>query len=224
MKTSLLLIAAAMASLPAARAALTVTAGDFDDGLTGQQLNVAGWFDSSVGGFVEWNNAAESIQSDPANGYVQSRHLAMRGDGYVYQSLGTYQSSAGTAAQWQVYQGVFADNNASAGFTISFYAGAFPGASEGVDIAGAGLAMIGSASSLSPLGNPTSLASAGYRSGSLDLSALAEGTEVWVAIRGTGGGGAFAPLDNFSVTQIPEPSVALLGLLGVAGLLVRKRR
>ncbi|WP_193211352.1 hypothetical protein [Luteolibacter marinus] len=224
MKTTLLIITAATLLVTHVRAALTVTSGDFEDGLTDQQLDVTGWFESSTSGFVDWINLSTSIQNDPGNGYVQSRHLAMRGDGYVYQSLGFYQSSAGTMANWEAYQGVFADSNASAGFTIAFYAGAFPGAGEGVDIATAGLSLIGSVTSLSALGNPASLASAGYRSGSIDLSSLAENTEIWTVVRGTGGAGAYAPLDSFTVTQVPEPCSMLLGLMGAAGLLVRKRR
>nr|WP_226894885.1 LamG domain-containing protein [Luteolibacter marinus] len=69
---------------------------------------------------------------------------------------------------------------------------------NGADILGAaGVTQIGSTFSVTP----AAADGTGYRSGSIDLTGLDDGTEIWVRFAGNGGSGQFAPFDDLSFFQ-----------------------
>lgn len=180
-------------------APLATTNGDFETTGTpaapftgdGDQ-DIQSWFDSDTP-FTSWHFGANGDHAVALNGWL-------------YQSLGTFDSAEGTTLNWSF------DNEFENGGTqdIEFFAGAFAGAVDGDDIGDEGLASLGSVSGLD--GAPT-------HTGSVDLSALTNGTEVWVRISGDG----FEQIDNVSVTQVPEPSSLALLALGAAAMLRRRR-
>ncbi len=201
-----------------ARADLIVTNGDFESSCADIQ-NVPQWFDQTAAPFFEeWINSSGSILSDNVTGYTASQHLAMGPGGLVYQSLGP-KTAGQSLINWSFFQGRFSDNVSSTGFAVTFYAGAFTGADD-VDITG--VTQIGSTASLAAL-------SAGVNgrinSGSVNISGVANGAEIWLRIVSTTEGG-YAPIDNISVSSIPEPSTIILLSISLFGLLAyawRKR-
>ncbi|MCW1885468.1 hypothetical protein OKA04_12075 [Luteolibacter flavescens] len=188
------------ASLPAF-AAPQVIGGSFEDGQTGQNQDVTAWYESSTGGasYTEWVNPFNAIQADSGNGYSPSRHLALRGTGWIYQSIGTYDASRAPELGFRFYQGIFTDGNASTGADLEFFTADetfFPG--DGVDIRSApGIVQLGSTFSVIPAG----IGSVGYHSGTVDLTGLPDGTEIWVRFGGNGTNSQFAPFDELSVFQ-----------------------
>jgi hypothetical protein len=55
------------------------------------------------------------------------------------------------------------------------------------------------------------------------VNAITGAGQVGIRI-GSGGGSGVSAVDNFSIEAIPEPSAALLGLVGVAGAVLRRRK
>ena len=215
---SLFVLAAISAVAPMAsdaRADLIVTNGDFESSYTNIQ-DVPQWFDQTTA-FKEWINSTGSILSDNATGYTASQHLAMGPGALVYQSLGA-KTAGQSSINWSFFQGRFSDNVSSTGFAVTFYAGAFTGADD-VDITG--VTQIGSTASVAALGADVN---GRINSGSVNISGVADGTEIWLRIASTEDG--YAPIDNISVSAIPEPSSIVLLSLGLLGLLAyawRKR-
>ncbi len=203
-----------------ARADLIVTNGDFESSYVDIQ-NVPQWFDQTAAPFFEeWINSSVSILSDNTTGYTASQHLAMGPGGLVYQSLGA-KTAGQSLINWSFFQGRFSDNVSSTGFAVTFYAGAFAGADD-VDITG--VTQIGSTASLAALSADVN---GRINSGSVNISGVADGTEIWLRIVSTTEGG-YAPIDNISVSvsSIPEPSTIILlsfSLLGLLAYAWRKR-
>lgn len=202
-----------------ASAAIMVTNGDFESPniSAGDQIqDVPDWFDST-GDFTSWHRGEST---DPQENGTQMLALGPgSGDAYAYQSLGTLDFDGGSL-DWSLDQTRFADGNASAGLIVRFYAGNAVGA-DGTAIGTLGLTQIGSDAVIAAFGSDPAGTGSATQIGSVDLTGLTAGTQVWIELEGTGDGG-FAPFDNVVVSQVPEPSS--LALLGLGGLCMMKRR
>ena len=193
-----------------AQADLVVTNGDFsaDGHVTpgdGPQT-ITDWFDSTEN-FSSWNfveaGGTESAAALGAGGGAS--------EGWIYQSPGNYNAANGSTLNWSLtVQNSALSNNST--FDIEFFTGAFAGA-DGTDLVG--LTSLG-ADTFTDSGNGTYDETAA--SGSIDLSGLGDGSEVWIRIANT----AFDSVDDVSVEVVPEPSS--LSLLGLGGLVMLRRR
>ena len=201
-----------------ANAAIVVTNGDFespDIAVSAQIQDVPDWFDSA-GNFTSWHRGESTDEQE--NG---TQLLAMgTTDAWVYQSLGTM-DFAGGSLNWSLDKGRFADGNGSGALTVRFYSGSTGGAGEDVEINTLGLSQIGGDITLAAIGTDASGTGVVTENGSVDLTGLTAGTEIWIELSISNSG--FAPFDNIAVSHVPEPgSLALLGLGGFA--MLRRRR
>lgn len=200
-----------------AQAGLVVTNGDFetpDIAASLQVQDVPDWFDSTVN-FTSWHRGESA---DPQENGTQM--LALGTNGFAYQSLGTMDASDGLL-NWSLDKARFADGVATASLIVRFYAGNAVGA-DGTAITALGLTQIGPDITLDPFGTDASGTGVMTETGSVDLSSLSAGTQVWISLTVSNSG--FSPFDNISVQHVvPEPgSLALLGLGGLA--MLRRRR
>lgn len=204
-------------------AAIATANGGFelpDIGANDQIQDVPGWYDST-GSYTSWHLG--EARTHASNG---TQTAGLRGDGYIYQSLGLYDGAADSVLHWSLEQGIFQDGNSSTGMDVRFYAGSSDQVGEGVDLATLGLAQIGSTVAFASL-NSLGITSPVTREGLLDLLGVPAGSEVWMRIGGTGTTGQFAPVDNVQVdVSVPEPGSLVLLALGAAGVggYVRRRR
>jgi hypothetical protein len=200
-----------------AHAAIAVTGGDFeipDIGATTQPGDIPMWFDNDVPYAASHNGEGYT-----SNGSQSA--ILYSGDeiGYMYQSLGTLDAGT-TSLDWSFDQlsKTYSGGGDGTG-DVRFFYGTDAGAGNGADIDTlVGLTQIGSTISIPNLpGGVDTL-----RSGSVDVSSVAEGSTIWMDFTQTSG---FLLIDNVSVTAaVPEPSTtALLGLGGLA-LILRRRK
>jgi len=203
-----------------ARPGLTTANGDFEIPAFG-----AGSLDESGVGVTDWFSATNQFEAWVlGSGRVvsgsQACEFAPGGAAWIYQSIGTYNHTNGTTLFWTLTQETTTDGQNSGNFAISFYAqtGLFSPA-QSVDIKGAtnDVTAIGA----DPTTNLVSLNSFGLTnslttSGTLDLSALSDGTIVWMRVANTGKNGTgngYSPVDNVFVSQIP----AMLSISPISG-------
>ena len=200
-----------------ANAAIVVTNGDFespDIDASEQIQDVPGWFDST-GNFTSWHRGESTDEQE--NG---TQLLAMGTAGWAYQSLGTLDFDGGSL-NWSLDKGRFADGVGSAALTVRFYSGSTGSAADGTAIGGLGLSQIGGDIALASIGTDSNGIGVVTENGSVDLTGLTAGTEIWIEIAISNSG--FAPFDNVAVSHVPEPgSLALLGLGGI--VMLRRRR
>lgn len=226
---NILFVTALGAMINHAQAAIVVTNGTFESTVTtipgNGQGNVNQWFDSDdtvdgdgnsadPAGYNSWHygagDAADNFEGEGTNSMLV---LCPGTDQYAYQSLGTLDAGTPTL-NWS-----FNTNNlVGDSILFTFYQGSFAGAADGVNITDIGA------------GQPTVIAGGAFtisgadtysHTGSLDVSSLAAGTEIWVGFNETGAG--FRRIDNVAINAVPEPSVTLLGSIAVLGLLRRRR-
>lgn len=210
----LILATSAVLTLSAS-AAITVTNGTFEDPANpnanagNADQDISGWFDSEV----QWSSWHFS-DGTPGGEGTGNEVLVMNGSGWVYQSIGTIDPDT-TTLDWEIE---VKTSNAGDRYQIQFFAGSFGDAAEDIDI-------LGNANQPTDLGVSTFDGdTTGVRSGSVDVSGQAAGTEVWVRLNQSVG--QFRRLDNLNITAVPVPepsSLALLGLGGIA-LILRRRK
>ena len=206
----------------AAHGAIAVTNGDFEnpDVGTAQVQNITDWFDST-GNFTSWQQSDDS--SGGSSSGSQAGVFGQGNIGWMYQSIGTLSAGA-TTLDYAFDQVTFLAGNSGSGMDLRFFSGT-PGGTpaDGTDIdALTGLTQIGS--TISYATTPVSTNTA--RSGSVDVSALAAGTQVWIDFTSTTGGNVFALIDDLTVTEtsIPAPAALPAGLVLIAVAASRRRR
>ena len=221
---------------PSAFAALAITNGDFETGGGDNVNDVTGWFDYSTGGFWEgaWQTNNGGITPNGTNVVVISSFGATSdpfSGQYLYQGIGTADGASSVTIGFDFGAPNDDPGGRTLGMTVGIYAydgvGTFA-AGDGVSIyaasqtAGSGVTLLSSNSD-------TQLVTTG-------VDGLIGSYEVTLGLSGAGaqqlflgfnnyapvGGDSWPVLDNIAI--VPEPSAALLGGLGVLGLLRRRRR
>ncbi len=243
-------VAASMASAPMARAAVAITNGDFEDvtgfvaaegdAANGTSAVITGWYSVTTGGFFEntWHDTRDNdVPTDGASGYAgqgASAFSGIAGNGttglngsWIYQGIGTAELSLTALAvqlDWGDFQGI-PGGLRDLGLTVSLFEGdgTFVAANN-IDVNGAaGSTLLSSFSLTLPATDGPSKLSIGD-GGVLSLAAY-QGGELFLRINNWEAGteDPWLQVDNVSIVPVPEPSIALLGGLGVLGLLRRRR-
>ena len=214
MKKPLILATFAALTL-SAHAAIFVTNGKFEDpndpaANSGDAAeDISGWFDTTAP-WGSWHYSAQSGGDGKGN-----ECLGLNAAGWVYQSIGTI--DAGTIAlDWSIE---VKSTDATDVYQIELFAGSFGSAAENVDIKGHGSAP---SQPLALEAQDFSGATAGFKTGSFDVSGQSADTEIWVRLNQSSG--HWRLIDNLTIAAVPEPlSAALLGIGGLA-LMLRHRR
>ena len=225
-------LAASLALVPAVRAALVITDGDFETSVNNAD-DVASWYDYNPGNFWEgaWGNSAvspngtlgvvfSSFQSDDFGTPTSDVN-----DGcYIYQSIGTADGLTSLEIGFDWGSPTDDGGGRALGLTIGIYA--YDGvsgftAADSTDVrGGAGITLLDSQSyTMTSPGGGNIVAD----TATLDLAAA--GTqELFLRINGyTAGATESWPfVDNVSI--IPEPATfGLMGVFGTAALFMRRR-
>ncbi len=239
MKNNLIVPCAALAALvasPAAHGVISLNNGDFQNG--GNVTNVEDvpdWFDSAVGAFFEQAWITSHVAPNGTNGVIfssfESDDFGMPtsnvNDGaWIYQTIGIADGAPELEVGFDWGTPTDDGGGRNLGLTVGVYAydgvGGFVGA-DGTDVrGGAGVTLLDSQSFeiLSTTGGGQSISDMA----DLDISG-AGSQELFLRINGyiAGSTEAWPWVDNVTVDAVPEPSIALLGGLGLFGLMRRRR-
>jgi hypothetical protein len=209
-------LAAAGCLTTSASAAIGVTNGDFEspDINAGEQVqDVPDWFDSA-GDYTTWHRGESADPQENGTQIIAFGPGIPNNDAYIYQSLGTLDVDGGTL-DWSLDMARFDDGNASVGINLRFYSGDAVGA-DGVRISTLGLSQIGSDITIEALGSDTAGTGSRTETGSVDLTGLTAGTQLWIeldAFRDTanyvsGSLTGYGPVDNITATIAGGPALA----------------
>lgn len=238
-------VACSIALAPAAGAALAITNGNFEDlsGFVqadpGTSANVTGWYSVTTGSFWQntWHDTRDpEVPTDLQSGFSGEGAAAFSGaagggqpsgtnGSWLYQSIGTADVSI-TMLPIRFDWGDFGNINGGTrdlGMTVSVYEsnGTFV-AGNNTDVNGAsGVTLLDSVSlSMAAVSGPSKLVLG--QVANLDLTGHTGG-ELFLRFNNWDAGAdtPWLMLDNVAI--VPEPSVALLGGLGILGLLRRRR-
>jgi hypothetical protein len=209
-KVSVLLMVAALVT---GAQAYTIVNGDIENNSGNQSADVLNWYDMS-GDW--WNGSGVIIGLSPSGSaaVLFGSNEGWAQLGYIYQNIGAYDGTDATIS-FDYGQPSDGGTNRFVSVTYDIYQGAFAGA-DGTDIAGAGLTLI--ASGVTPIVNDLDLHSF---SEALDLSGATVGQDLWLRLGNVdnNSAGDWVSVDNIT---IPEPATMLL--LGLGGLLLRRKR
>jgi PEP-CTERM motif len=227
-------LSAAALLLPAgsALAALAITNGTF--GTTNQAaltVDGGGWFESTTSvNWVEgsWANGVTYPVAFPGGSGMALLMDGALANGYVYQSLGTVGSGDSLMSIFSDFAEKSDDTTVDCTFTV--FAGAWGSPAHGSDVAAAGLTQLftrtmnAADQGLSAVAGDESRALA-QAVGNVNLTGQTVGTELWLRIGRPSSGAGDVLIDNvgITVTNVPEPTSALLGGLGLLALLRRRR-
>lgn len=227
---------AALLVSPAAHGVVVLANGDFQNGGNVTNIeDVPDWFDSNTGAFFEQAWISSHVAPNSTNNVIFSSFESddfgtptsnVNDGSWIYQSIGT--ADAATELEVGFDWGTPTDDGGGRhiGITVGVYAydgvGGFVGA-DGTDVrGGAGVTLLDfqSFEILSTTGGGQSVSDVA----NLDLTG-AGGQELFLRINGfvAGTTESWPWVDNVSVAAVPEPSIALLGGLGILGLLRRRR-
>jgi hypothetical protein len=232
MKPIAILGAGCLAAAFQAQAALTLTNGNFDSGITpgSNQNNIVGWFDGNNHPTGFWEDTWQSTTNLPTghSGGVAALSGEAAATNFFYQAIGTRDSGDATL-DFSITVGAFSDgpplSTKTGTLNVGLYeqTGSFTGA-DGTDVHGAGgISQVGStlALSISRVGGPGAVASS--EAGSFDISGTSTSNPLYLRFQWVPTGGSYMSVDNAAITVVPEPSAALLGGLGVLALFRRRR-
>jgi hypothetical protein len=230
MKPIALLSVGCLAAAFPAQAALTLTNGNFNSGITpgANQNNIADWFDGNNHPTGFWEDTWQSTTNLPSghSGGVAALSGAVGATNFLYQAIGTRDSGDATL-NFLISVGAFSDvaGTRTGTLNVGLYeqTGSFTGA-DGTDIHGAGgITQVGStlALSISRVGGPGAVASS--EAGSFDISGTSTSNPLYLRFQWSPTASSYMNLDNAAITVIPEPSAALLGGLGMLALFRRRR-
>jgi autotransporter-associated beta strand protein len=205
-----------------AHATLSVTNGSFGTvNRNGQYVDGGGWFESTITvSWVEgsWANPGSFPATFPSGSGMACLFDGAQTNGYIYQKLGTVDAADLAAGILRITSDFAekADDTTVIG-TFSVYAGAFPGAAHGTDIAGAGLTQLFATNLDAAAQGLTAAAGDNSRVtsksvGDVNLAGLGVGTEIWLRIgRPSSGAGDFI-VDNVAAQLVtpPLPPASLL--------------
>lgn len=210
-------------SATAAHAALSITNGDFAADAT-QTQNVTGWYDRGATGNW-WESTWAGPTVSPNGTSVLGLSYMFATSNWAYQGIGTNSDSA-TSITVGFDAGSFTDAAGSRdlGVTVSLYKtdGSFvPG--DDVDIAGAAGVTLLDSFSWTALVAPGAMVTG--ITDSLDLSGASSTDQLFLRFVNFAGatGEPWTAVDNITISPVPEPGAALLGGLGVFGLMRRRR-
>ena len=227
MKPRLLPLLSALGVLLASQAGavIAITNGDFQTTApASNQANVVGWFDDSPSPTNWWEGSWYGPTVSPNGSSVLGVSYMAGAPHWAYQSIGT-NSSGWTTIPLQFDLGSFTDAGGlrNLGVTFSLYQsnGSFTGA-DNTDILGAGGVTLIDSFNVST-GDLAPGAMVAGLTGSLSLATANPGGELFLRISNfdPGTGEPWAAVDNLAI--VPEPSLGLLGSLGLFGLLRRRR-
>lgn len=205
------------------QAALSLTGGNFEDGGSGDTLDVANFFESATTGYDDY------VLDTAVHGTADRKLALDRNGGYVYQSLGLYVDELALTLSGDVLQ---RNSQGEGSVTISFW-------QTGAGVVGADGSTVDTLTGATQLGLSFDLNAASYGSfagsddtiaflsAAIDISGATVGNQIWFNIQDQNGGtGVETILNNLAVTTtaVPEPSyAALLGLGGLALIICRRK-
>lgn len=201
--------------------ALTITNGDFEADPT-QTSNVTGWFDTVTANAANWwESTWAGPNVSPTGTSVMGLSYMWQQTNWAYQSIGVNtEELSELKVRYDVGSFTDAGSARDLGVTVSIYAsdGAFVGA-DNLDIStDPGVTLIDSVSTLY-----ASVAIGSYLTDTITLDLSTAGSsELFILFENFAGnvGEPWVAIDNISI--VPEPATMIL--LGLGGLLLRRRR